>query len=154
MVDSLRFKSHVFNQMWEVVNSVYLYIVSRLQFGRTPIVGTVVNTNFVNANSPVLTRFQTYSKLFRSTANQTSAMNYARAENWIRNFTNPLKNWRRHAKPGPFEAAWNRGIEHEIAGTSQTITTAHTILGLDIFPVSKLLQVRKILTGVENYLMF
>ena len=125
--------------MWEVVNSVYLCIVSRLQFGRTPIVGTVVNTNFVNANSRVLTRFQTYSKLFHSTANQTSAMNYARAENWIRNFTNPLKNWRRHAKPGPLEAAWNRGIEHEIAGTSQTITTPHTILPLNclyIFPVA------------------
>ena len=66
MVDSLRFKSNVFNQMWEVVNSVYLCIVSRLQFGRTPIVGTVVNTNFVNANF-VLTRFQTYSLLFRPT---------------------------------------------------------------------------------------
>ena len=51
--------------MWEVVKSVYLCIVLRLQFGRTPIVCTVVvNTNFVNANSPVLTRFQTYSLAF------------------------------------------------------------------------------------------
>ena len=56
---------NVFHQMWEVVKSVYLCIVLRLQFGRTPIVCTVVvNTNFVNANSPVLTRFQTYSLAF------------------------------------------------------------------------------------------
>ena len=46
---------------------------------------------------------------------QTSAMNYARTENWIGNFTNPLKNWRRHAKPGTFGSSmkswnwtWNR----------------------------------------------
>ena len=141
---------NVFHQMWEVVKSVYLCIVSRLQFGRTPIVCTaVVNTNFVNANS----RLNSISNLSLAFPNetltaalthyQTSAMNYARTENWIRNFTNPLKNWRRHAKPGPFEAAWNRGIEHEIAGTSRTITTAHTILGLTdclyIFPVALIL---------------
>ena len=66
-------------------------------------------------------------------------MNYAVAENWIRNFTNPLKNWRRHAKPGPFEAAWNRGIEHEIARTSWTITTAHTILGFNVSTSFRLL---------------
>ena len=57
---------NVFQRMWEVVKSVYLCIVSGLQFGRTPIVCTVVNTNFVNANF-VLTRFQTYSLLFRPT---------------------------------------------------------------------------------------
>ena len=60
--------SNVFLPMWVVVKSVYLCIVSRLQFGRTPIVCTVVNTNFVNANF-VLTRFQTYSVLLFLTAN-------------------------------------------------------------------------------------
>ena len=73
-------------------------------------------------------------------------MNYARTENWIRNFTNPLKNWRRHAKPGPFEAAWNRGIEHEIAGTSWTITTAHTILGFNVSTSFRLLDPQQELT--------
>ena len=132
---------------------VYLCIVSRLQFGRTPIVGgRVVNTNFVNANSHLNSIFNLFfsDQPWLIHQDQTSAMNYARTENWIRNFTNPLKNWRRHAKPGPFEAAWNRGIEHEIAGTSQTITTAHTILPFYIFPVALLTTNEKI-SGRQSF---
>ena len=59
---------NVFHQMWEVVKSVYLCIVSRLQFGRTPIVCTaVVNTNFVNANS----RLNSISNLSLAFPNET-----------------------------------------------------------------------------------